>query len=435
MAEVVPFKAVHYDPSRVRTNRVIAPPYDVIDPALQQWLYEEDPHNIVRLILNRPEPGDDGPAARYARAADFLRQTLADGVLVEDAEPALYQSVQRFAHPMAAERIVERAALFVALRLVPYDQGVVLPHEETHSRAKADRLDLMRSTTANPEPIYGLYEDREHTLAHLLQQARELSQPMLEATGTADGDHLLYRVADPETIRFAASFLAERRVWIADGHHRYETALTYGAERRQLSARAAGAQPYDYILIGLSAFEDPGLVVLPTHRLVNGVLRERLEMLVPLLRRHFHVERLAADSMQAWLSSGDQGATRLVVVTAGDTLGLTLRDPGIMASAVSGTHGAAWMRLDVTVLQALVLDRTLGISWQELATTPNVAYTRDAAEAVEKVHSGEFQLACLLREPSVNEVRDVAAAGDKMPQKSTFFYPKLWSGIVLRLLR
>jgi uncharacterized protein (DUF1015 family) len=437
MAQIIPFAGIHFDPRRVPLADVIAPPYDVLSPAQQEALYARNPANIVRLMLNKEQPDDDATHNRYTRAAEFLQACLADGALVEDAEPALYEYIQIFEHPLDAERKVERRTLFVALKLEPYEKGVVLPHEETHPKAKADRLNLMRATRSNPEPIYGLYEDPTLTVAKSLDAVRP-AEPLLRAavpgkTGPEAEAHLVYRHTDPCLLADLQEFFASRRVWIADGHHRYETGLNYRNEVRA-GNEAEPALPADYLLIGLSAFEDPGLVVLPTHRLVKNIAQERMEQLALQLDRYFVVRTLPLAAAREWIKEEITGEKRFVVLTQQSHYALTLRDPAQAEAAMQAGHCAAWRHLDVTILQALVLDRTLGISWQALAHTPDVAYTRDEEEAVQKVLSGEFQLACLLQNPTVTEVRDVAAAGDKMPQKSTFFYPKLWSGLVLRSL-
>jgi uncharacterized protein (DUF1015 family) len=439
MAEIAPFSGVHYNPQRVPLADVIAPPYDVLSPAHQRALYAKHPDNIVRLILNEEEPGDAPGNNRYMRAAAFLESSIGSGALVQDAIPAIYEYLQRFAHPLDPTVTVERRTLFVALTLAPYSEGVVLPHEETHPKAKADRLELMRATQANPEPIYGLYEDPERETFAILDRSRAGQQPLLYAavpgpTGETD-EHIIYRHDNPETIAALESFFAPRRVWIADGHHRYETALNYQRERREAAGNDTGPQPYDALLIGLSAFEDPGLVVLPTHRLVKNLSSERMEQLKLQLDRFFHVQAMDTEGVRSWIKQEVPGERRFGILTSGPCYALTLRSLETMDSVGADAHCEAWRRLDVSILQMLVLDRCLGISWTDLAHTPDVAYTRDEQEAVNKVASGEFELACLLQNPTVTEVRDVASSGDKMPQKSTFFYPKLWSGLLIRLLK
>ena len=456
MAIIAPFAGIHYGTDAPLSD-LIAPPYDVLSPAQQDALYAKHPRNIVRLILNKEQEGDNESANRYTRAADFLRESLQSGALVQDEKPALYEYIQRFAHPLDPEQTVSRRTLLVALKLAPYADGVVLPHEETHPKAKSDRLKLMQTTQANAEPIYGLYEDPNLTVAKSLDAARESAELLLRADvpgHTADHaeQHRIYRHTDACLLSDLEEFFAPRRVWIADGHHRYETALNFQAgareqetgNREQDNATTPNTQhptpntkhsPSDYILIGLSAFEDPGLVVLPTHRLIKNVSASRLEELPLLLERYFQVAILTSEAAREWLQTETAGEKRFVILLPEEkAYALTLRDLNVMDSAVTVPHCAAWKHLDVSILQTLVLDRCLGIGWQELAHTPDVAYTRDAAEAVSNAQSGEFQLACLLQNPQVTEVRDVASAGDKMPQKSTFFYPKLWSGLILRSL-
>ena len=433
MATIAPFAGIHFRPD-LPLAEVIAPPYDVLSPAQQAALYERHEQNIVRLILNR-----DAPDVRYHNAAQWLRDRLADGTLVQDATPALYEYVQKFAHPHDPARIVTRTALFVALKLEPYAAGVVLPHEETHPKAKADRLEVMRTTFANPEPIYGLYEDPNLTVAKSLDAVRP-AEPLLKAAfaraNVPDSEqHLIYRHDGACLLSDLEEWFASRRVWIADGHHRYETALNFQREQREKDGNPSDLQPYDFLLIGLSAFDDPGLVVLPTHRLIKNIEASRLEELPLLLERYFTVQVVSQAAAREWIKTEAAGERRFAALLPDKAYQLTLRDLSLMDSAVSEPHCEAWKRLDVSILQTLVLDRCLNISWQALAHTPDVAYTRDEAEAVEKVASGAFQIAFLLQNPAVTEVRDVASAGDKMPQKSTFFYPKLWSGLVLRSLR
>ena len=441
MADIIPFAGIHYDPAKVALSETIAPPYDVLSPAQQENYYAQHPYNFVRIMLNRSEEHDSAAENIYTRAAGFLEEWLKSGVLKQDATPALYEYVQRFEHPLSPEKIVERQTLFVALRVEPYENGVVLPHEETHPKAKADRLNLMRATEANPEPIYGLYEDPTLTIGKSLKQ-RRTEVPLLKATFTGNSggteEHVLYRHADPCLIADVQEYLASRRVWIADGHHRYETALNYQRERRaQETANpdSLALRPYDYLLIGLSAFEDPGLLVLPTHRLVKNVSQDRLDSLALQLERFFKLEEMPIANLREWIKNEVPGEKRFALVSHALCCSLTLRDIALVDVQIDESHCSAWRRLDVTILQTFALDRTLGIAWQELAHTSDVAYTRDEEEAIRKVESGEYQIAFLLQNPTVTEVRDVASAGDKMPQKSTFFFPKLWSGLVMRSLK
>src|SRR5579862_7735040 len=230
MAEVAPFRAIRYNTAKVDgLEHVIGPPYDVIGPAEQDALYRISPFNFVRIMLNRSEPGDREGADAYSRAAGFLDQWLAEGVLIEDSAPAYYVYRQEFTNPANGKRYT-RTALSVAIKLEPYSAGVVLPHEETRSRAKEDRLRLMRATASNPEPIFGLYDDPGRELSALIDAAIAGSEPLMAAT--VDGDrHEVCRMDEPATVSAIGELMADKRVWIADGHHRYETGLTYRDER------------------------------------------------------------------------------------------------------------------------------------------------------------------------------------------------------------
>jgi len=434
MAEISPFHGMHYSPEKVDIDRVVGPPYDVLGPDEQDALYAASPFNFVRVMLNRPEHGDGESSSPYTRAAAFLNEWLASGILVEDPEPALYLYRQEFTNPADGHRYT-RSGLFCAIKLEPYEAGVVLPHEETRTKAKEDRLRLMRATSANPEPIFGLYEDEQGELGALYDRIAQ-DKPMLEAHSGGDS-HRVWRAADPGAISHAQRFLAPRQVWIADGHHRYETGLTYRDERRKSAPPTQRpddptARPYDYLLIVLTAFTDPGIVVLPTHRLVRNVPGSRIAELYLQLERYFDIEPVHPQDLDTRMKGDPSaGVHRFGVFMRDKAWILTLRDPSVMDAAVEG-HADCWKQLDVSILQALVLERSLGIPAASLATTPDIGYTRDRDDAIERVNSGEYQIALLLNLPSADEVRQVAAAGDKMPPKSTFFYPKLWSGLLLR---
>lgn len=433
MADILPFPGIYYNTDKVgELEAVVGPPYDVLNADEQNALYEASPYNFVRIMLNRPEAGDDAESNPYSRAGGFLNDWLASGALVEDEVPALYIYRQEFTNPADGARYT-RTGLFCALKLEPYSAGVVLPHEETRTKAKQDRLNLMRATQSNPEPIFGLYEDADNVLPALLTEALEASSPFLEATTEGD-THRVWRIDDAGLIEQIQAFLADRRVWIADGHHRYETGLTYRDERRAEGENAQRPTPnaYDYLLIVLTAFNDPGIVVLPTHRLVKNIPDSRLQDLYLQLERYFIVEPVHPEELAERMKADvTQGVHRFGLFMPDKAWVLTLRDVGVMETAVEG-HVDCWKQLDVSILQALVLDRSLGIPTASLATTPDIGYTRDWDDAITRVKSGEYQLAFLLNLPTADEVRQVASAGDKMPPKSTFFYPKLWSGLLMR---
>lgn len=428
MADIAAFRAVRYDPAKVGSlEAVTAPPYDVLSAEDQAALYAASPYNIVRIILNRAEPGDNPERHPYERAAVHLRAWLESGILVEDETPALYAYRQSFRDPDTGATL-ERLALLCALKLEPYAAGVVLPHEETRTRARQDRLLLMRATDCNPEPIFGLFDDPTGDAHRCLLRATE-APPLLQVSLPPE-THAVWRVDDPATIEHVASQLRGSRVWIADGHHRYETALAYRAEREDVYGDAAGAT---HILIALTPFSDPGLLVLPTHRLVRGATAERIAGLPAALAARFDVRRVDQAELSAAMAPDSPDCHRFGLLTGQGAWTLTLRDAERMAH-IAPEHSEDWRNLDVAILQALVLDEGLGITAEALAATSDVGYTRDRSEAEALVASGEWQAALLLNRPSADDVRRVALSGDKMPPKSTYFYPKLLSGLVLRRL-
>lgn len=429
MASINPFKGIHYNTDLAGSlDKAISPPYDVISPAQQDALYANSEYNFVRIILNRSEPNDKSPEDLYERSAGCLKSWLDNGVLTEDEEDSFYVYEQEFTNPLDGGRL-SRLGLFCALKLSPYEEGVVLPHEETRKKAKEDRLHLMRATSANTEPIFGLYEDEKNSVRTELLQAMRDTEPMLTATMGEEIERV-WRISDPAKLSRIQHLFANARIWIADGHHRYETGLTYRDERRKALTTQTEDPPSDYILIILSAFNDPGLAVLPTHRMVKNIPLKVFMELPESLEEFFKVERMESEKVLERLNVSDDSHRFGMVLSDGCYL-LTLRDIDVAIGGISG-HADVWKRLDVSLLQELILSGKLGIASEQLATTPDIAYTRDTQEAMRKVSDEEYQVAFLLAPPHAVDVRNVALAREKMPPKSTYFYPKQWSGLLLR---
>jgi uncharacterized protein (DUF1015 family) len=430
MADILPFAGVRYDAARlgVPLEALVAPPYDVIPPDEQAELYDRHPSNVVRLILGREED-------KYVRAGALFRQWLSDGTLVTDAEPCVYAYRQSFQDPLTGQTAPERIGLVCLLKLEEYGSGAVLPHENTLTGAKADRLSLLRATGAQFESIYGLYSDPDGAVQSFLSEYDD-REPVLEHVDDFIGSsHAVERINDPSAIMVLRELLKDKPVFIADGHHRYETALNYRREVRAAHPEWEGiAIAADYILITLTAFEDEGLLVLPTHRLVRDVDPDRISRLPEALASEFVVTPATAASLEADIEEASrQGRIAFgLVFPQGSFLATLNVSPGALVSLVPGPQTDAVKRLPVTLLHSLILDRQLGIGAAALAAATQVSYTRDAADAVLRVVSGEYQAAFLLPRPSVQDVRDVSLAGDTMPQKSTFFFPKLLSGLLLR---
>ena len=414
MAEVRAFPGLRFAGAPLAD--VIAPPYDVISPDEQAQLYDRSPYNVIRLELGRE-------ADRYAEAKRCFEAWRDAGVLRQDA-PSLYVYEQRF---YGNKR---RRGLFARLKLEPWAAGVVLPHEETLSKPKADRLQLLRAVKANVSPVFALYEDSAGELAAVLDGACA-GPAAAEARDDAGEDHRLWQLAEPAVLDRVAAFFAGRQLFIADGHHRYETALAYRDE--------APSDAANFVLAALVDFADPGLVVLPTHRVLSGLSSTLLHRLSEQLGEYFEVVAAAEEpgpkATEAALRQLDSLAGPAYVLYGpkpGGLKVLALKDRW-QGAAFDRSHSPAWNQLDVAVLHS-VLARILDLKAEDLASERYFSYTRDPAYAIGQVRSEEAQLALLLRPTPATAIRDVALARDKMPQKSTYFYPKLATGLVMNPL-
>jgi uncharacterized protein (DUF1015 family) len=431
MADILPFCGVRYNPSAVNGDlaAVTAPPYDVISPVEQQKLYDRHPNNVVRLILGREED-------RYQNAARLFREWIADGTLIVEDRPSIYVYHQTFADPVTGQVAPDRMGLICLLKLEDYSSGKVLPHENTITSHKADRLNLLRASNAQFESIYGLYSDPDRSVESFISEYDD-RQPVIEKVDNMIGStHRIERIGDPRAISVIQELLRDKPVFIADGHHRYETSLNY---RREV--RAAGNIPddqpisADYILITLTAFEDEGLLVLPTHRMVNGVDSALLQSLPQSLGELFEVKAVDKNKLEGGIADAAVAGRKAIgIVMPENKSYLATLNAGIseVPSLIPGAGSDALKQLDVTILQQLILNDRLGITPDALAAGGKVTYTRDIREALDAVENGTAQASFILGRPSVEDVRLVSLAGDKMPQKSTFFYPKLLSGLILR---
>lgn len=433
MADVRPFSGIQYAPD-LRSNlaALVTPPYDVISPEAQAGYYARHPSNIIRLELGHDEPGDDALNNRYTRAAATFADWRMRGMLGQEAHPVMYLYRQRF---QAAGKDYWRSSLLARVRLEPWEAGVVLPHEKTLAKPKDDRLKLLRACAANLSPIMALYQDESGTLHQLFKALNEFS-PEADFTDEVGEEHWLLPITDRAHLKIIQDFFGDRRLYIADGHHRYETALAYRDEIREMRKMLHPQDAANFVLMSLAAFEDPGLVVLPTHRLVKNIPTERIERVIEAATQHFVIDTLPTNSSAAQILASleaETGAGALVLVTPEQTLRLRARPEAAQRMAVTG-RSAPWQALDVAILQTIVLEDALGLDAAAITGGDFLSYTRDAEAAVAAARSGAAQLAALLRPTRVEQLRDVAAAGDRMPQKSTYFYPKLITGLVINPL-
>jgi uncharacterized protein (DUF1015 family) len=421
MAHVEPLQALHYDPAVAGPLQdLAAPPYDVIDPEQRAELAARAPHNVVHVDL--PEDPDGGDM--YAHAAALLEAWRAEGAVVQDDEPALWAIVQDYTGPDG--RTLTRNGFFARVRVEDYGPGTIRPHERTHPGPKEDRLRLTRATRANLSPIFSLYSDPELKAWRALEPATH-GEPFGEVTD-ADGTHnRLWRIADPDAIAAVQEAIAGAELLIADGHHRYETARVYADE-------IGGDGPHRYVLMCLVALQDEGLTVFPTHRLVDGLKgTEKPETLGATLKQHFDIEEIAADDLVP-PGEGD-GTIQMGYMDSHfkRAFRLTLEDQATADEALAGMP-EPYRRLDTAVLEALVLKGPLQLSEDDISHLRGLGYARSFEEARELVESGTFDAGFFLRGIPVTQIQDIAAAGVNMPPKSTYFFPKVPTGLLFNPL-
>jgi uncharacterized protein (DUF1015 family) len=432
MSDIQAFRGLRYDLARVGSlSNVIAPPYDVIGPELQAQLYEKNPANVIRLILNRDEPGDNDTTNRYTRAAKFLKTWRSEGVLFSEADPAVYVYHQVFKD---GGRELVRRGFMARCRLERFGQGNIFPHEETMSGPKQDRLLLTRACKANLSQIFGLYPDSNNEAQDLLEGAIAGQTP-LEAV-----DHLgvvsrVWPVTNLSVISKLTALMAPKPVFIADGHHRYETACNY---RDELAATGSlpPQHPATFVLMMYVGMSDPGLIVMPTHRLFRGLPAMTSSQLIEKLGPHFKT-RVAGEGSDlantVWEeieTEGEQGTLGLFTRADERWVLARLSDAGRQRMAeVAKEHTADWQGLGVSILHRLVIDTLLG--GKDL---PKPKYVHLVEEVIDGLDSGEFPLAALVMPATVDHIRTISSHGERMPAKSTYFYPKLLSGLVINPL-
>jgi uncharacterized protein (DUF1015 family) len=416
VAEVLPLQALHYDLDRVSLADVVAPPYDVIDEEQRSELIARSDHNVVELDLPR-DPGGGDP---YEHAARLLTKWIDEGILTRDEEPAIWALEQDYTAPDGSR--LARRGLLARLRLAPYGEGI-RPHERTQPGPKEDRLRLTRATRHNLSPIFALHPG--DAWRHL--EPGLAGDPWGEVTDGDGTTHRVWRVSDPAVHEAVSAELEPAELLIADGHHRYETSLAYRSE-----VGAGGGA--DYVLMALVSLEDPGLTVFPTHRLLSGLADDpsKQQALGNGLRELFEIEEVPRDQLDPRAAKG-VGVFGYIDSHSKRAFRLRLKDTGRLNDALA-RRSEAYRTLDAVILEELVLKRILGMSAEDIAAKRGIGYTPSVEEALVKLDAGVYQAAFLLRPTPVDQVRAVAAAGETMPPKSTYFFPKLLTGIVFNPL-
>jgi uncharacterized protein (DUF1015 family) len=440
MAQIYPFRAWRYNPTAVRLQDVVTQPYDKITPAMQQAYYQRSPFNLIRIILGLQEQGDsERGESVYSRAARDFRVWREKRVLAQDDAPCIFAYSQRFKVP-GSEIVKERRGFIALGKLHDYAERVVFRHEQTLSKPKSDRLNLLRATRAQFELIFMLYSDPSGSVEKILYDGA--GQAEIEVTDEYGVLHRVWKISDPAAIRAVTTAMADKQLIIADGHHRYETALNYAKEHAPTApakpeTNAAGlpqpACPEAATIMTFVNMDSDGLVVLPTHRVVHSLANFDIAAFTRAAEKFFTIEPLhGADASEYINALSHQQVTAFVAVTRTGALLLSAK-PESVAAALA--HLPERQRqLDLSCLHSIVLDQLLGLDAEKVREQTNLRYLRDAAEAVEQVRRGEADVAFLTKPVSMEQLREVAFAGDVMPQKSTDFFPKLLSGLTIYAL-
>lgn len=434
MAEIRPFRGLRFNPKLVGDlGVVLCPPYDIISPEAQQAFHQKSDFNIIRLEYGLESPGDTPAHNRYTRAAATLENWLQQQALLVEDRPAIYLHDHYFTYK---GRLLRRRGIIACVRLEEWERGVMRPHEETRAEAKADRLNLLRACQANLSPIFALYDDPEQRIACLME-GEEQNSSTARAVDSQGDSHELWAITQPEVFREVADSLAFQPLYIADGHHRYETALAYLRERRAGQARWSGKEAANFVMMTLVDASAPGLVILPLHRLVRGIpaptlagLRERLERFFRLSSFLLTETDLSPqfDSLLNYMKLRGDTTMGLFGLEPRQVLLLTLCQPGFASKP------RAYIETDVGVLHDIVLEGILGINSQAGEKEGKLAYSHDEKEAAEQVLTGEYQLLFLLNPMGIEQLKAIADTKQRAHPKSTYFYPKLPTGLVINRL-
>jgi uncharacterized protein (DUF1015 family) len=438
MAHIAPFRALRYDPARVDLTQVVTQPYDKITPEMQNRYYDASPHNLVRIILGKPQPTDHLKENIYTRAAASFHDWRQQGIFLQDPQQSLYQYIQRFRPPGGGAELERRG--FIALgKIEDYSANMVHRHEQTLAKPKADRLELLRATRAHFGQLFMLYSDPAGEIDAALSASAADMEIGMEVRDEYGVLHTVQRVSEPALIELVRGKMRDKKLIIADGHHRYETAINYRNERRAGQAPASTGfelPPYELVMMTFINMDSPGLVILPTHRVVHGLESFSADALRDRARSYFSVEEVdpSIDATRAVgiLRAAGQAGTALLGVTANRAF--LFDTPRPLASDVLQGLSLRQQSLDVVQLHKCLLEPVLEISEDDIRNQKNVSYARDAGEALTRVREGAANVAFLMNPVRMRQVRDIAFAGEVLPQKSTDFYPKLLSGLTIYAL-
>ncbi len=440
MAEIVPFRGVLYNTEKIKNiSDVVTPPYDVISDKERDAFYERHPNSAVRLDKGKPEPTDTNQNNPHTRAAAYFQNWLKDGILAEDSDPALYLTAVEF---NVADKPVTRFGLISRVRLEPFDKGVVLPHETTFSKVKTERLELIKACQANFSQIFSIFSDQTNILG-LLKNAVENISPVFDFKDDAGHRHQLWRISDPSIHQKVSDAFASKKLFIADGHHRYETALNYRKWLMENNPEFTSDHPANYTMMYLCSIQDPGLVILPTHRLLTTVSTSEQNSFLQKAETFFDIEKISFDP--SGLAATQQQLDQAMAAAPGDhKFGVFIKDrqefyvlklkPGVMDNVFGNEIEAPLKELDVIVLTRLIFGKLLGFNDEMLDDHDLINFTSKEIDAITAAATGTHDMAFILNPTTNEQVTRIAEQGLIMPRKSTYYFPKAISGQVMRSL-
>jgi len=432
LAEIRPFHGVHYNPSLEKDlSKVICPPYDIISPQLQQELYQRSENNFVRIEYGKELPQDKDTNNKYTRAAATLKRWLEQQILMADGTPALYLDEHHFTHQ---GKTLRRHSINCLVKLEDWSKMIIRPHEGTLAKPKSDRLSLLWALQADTSPIMALYEDIRGEIASLLDKETK-KKSAFNASNVNGESHRMWSITSEVVIDRIRGSLSDQPLYIADGHHRYESALAYQRERHSSSSPGIKEEPYDFVMMTLIDIGDPSLIILPAHRLVRGLEPSALDELPSRLETFFNVVEYPINKtdvrsqIKGLLAENDEEAKLVLCgLKKGCLQVLTLRDTNVVRPMFPAFHSELYQKLDVSIVDHVILEELLGLTHDKAGAF--LDFVNDAPEALKKVLDGEYQLGIIVNPVKPAVIKAIADIGDRMPRKSTYFYPKVPAGLV-----
>jgi uncharacterized protein (DUF1015 family) len=435
MAFLKPFHGIRYN-NKIAPDlsRVICPPYDVVSPSEQEEYHKLNKYNYIRIEHSRELPGDDESDNKYTRALGALGKWLEEGVLSKDPLPAIYIHDHFFELNNTEFR---RRTIISTVKVEEWSKMIIRPHEGTLPKARSDREMLLRTLKANTSPVFAMFEDEDYTIGSLLENLAA-SDPHISANGYENDRHELRIVTEPKALQKLSDLFESRPLYIADGHHRYESALKYRREQEALQRNITGEEPFNFLMMELVSISDPGLVILPPHRLVRGIKRANLNNLTARLGELFDITVFNLETGSDWESVEEElkkpGAVRLAIYGAvhNQVHVLTVKNQEMLSKMMPAFHSELYKSLDVSIVDHIIMENLLGLT--DMTDLTRISFNHNLEEVIKLIESGEHQLAIILGPAKPETIVSVADAGERMPRKSTYFHPKLPSGLVMNRL-